>query len=232
MHNTKIINDIYLRQKEEGIIYHAKATNGNTKLGKAIYNINLPPVVTCNPDAPCFKECYGRKGHFLFKSAKESMLRNLMAFCQDSNRFFDDIAHQTQKCQYVRWFGNGDMPNTIFLAGMCKVARKNPKVNYLAFTKQYQIVNDYVAAGHKIPSNLRIVFSTWKTWIPNNPYNFPTTWVRFPEEGKSLSVDTKKENAVCNAVIPAKSFKCPSNCATCQACWHLKKGKSVEFKKH
>ena len=227
MYNTKAIMTVYNNNKEDGVIYRAKATNGNHKLGKAIFNINLPPVLTCNPKAPCFKECYGRKGHFLFTAVQNSMMRNLFAFCQDSKQFFDDIAYQTKLSLYVRWFGNGDMPNEEFLAGMCRVARKNPNVRYLAFTKQYHIVNDYIAAGHKIPRNLRIVFSCWKDWIPENPYNFPTTWVRFPESGKA-----KAENISYNSNIPAKAFKCPSNCAECQACWHLKKGGSVEFHKH
>lgn len=227
MYNTKAIMSVYNKNKENGVIYRAKATNGNQKLGKAIFNINLPPVLTCNPDAPCFKECYGRKGHFLFAAVQNSMMRNLFAFCQDSKQFFEDIAYQTKLSLYVRWFGNGDMPNEEFLAGMCKVARKNPNVRYLAFTKQYHIVNNYVAAGHKIPRNLRIVFSCWKDWIPENPYNFPTTWVRFPEAGKA-----KAENVSYNSLIPTKAFKCPNNCAECQACWHLKKGGSVEFHKH
>lgn len=227
MYNTNTIMSIYKKNKEEGMVYRAKATNGNHKLGKAIFNINLPPVLTCNPEAPCFKECYGRKGHFLFAAVQNSMMRNLMAFCQDSKQFFEDITYQTKLSLYVRWFGNGDMPNEEFLAGMCKVARKNPNVRYLAFTKQYRIVNNYVAAGHKIPRNLRIVFSCWKDWIPDNPYNFPTTWVRFPESGKA-----KQENINYNSNIPDKAFKCPSNCAECQACWHLKKGESVEFHKH
>jgi len=227
MYNTKAIMTVYNNNKENDVIYRGKATNGNQKLGKAIFNINLPPVLTCNPEAPCFKECYGRRGHFLFASAQNSMLNNLMAFCQNPDQFFEDIAYQTKLSLYVRWFGNGDMPNDTFLTGMCKVARKNPNVRYLAFTKQYHIVNDYIATGHKIPRNLRIVFSCWKDWIPDNPYNFPTTWVRFPESGKA-----KQENVSYNSNIPTKAFKCPSNCAECQACWHLKKGGSVEFHKH
>ena len=45
---------------------YAKVTNGNTKLGRAISNINLPAVVTCRKGAPCFKGCYALKGHFLY----------------------------------------------------------------------------------------------------------------------------------------------------------------------
>ena len=227
MFNSETIKKFYASNYKEGVIYQAKATNGNTKLGKAIFNINLPPVITCNPNAPCFKECYGRKGHFLFASAQNRMTMNLMAFCQNPDKFFYDIAMQTSLSKYVRWFGNGDMPNEEFLAGMCKVARKNPETRYLAFTKQYGVVNSYISKGHKIPSNLKIVFSCWKDWKPENPHNFPTTWVRFPETGKLAA-----ENKAYNSLIPSKAFKCPSNCAECQKCWHLPKKAAVEFHKH
>lgn len=232
MYNTKFIMSAYNQFKEEGVTYSVKATNGNTKLGKSICNINLPPIITCNPTAPCFKECYGRKGRFVYKSVKDRMMKNLMAFCQNPKQFFEDVAYQTKNCKYVRWFGNGDMPNEEFLIGMCQVARKNPNTRYLAFTKQYNIVNNYIAAGHRIPSNLNIVFSTWRTWVPNNPYNMPTAWVKFPEEGKSLTRKQKAENIECNKLIPAKAFKCLNDCSNCQSCWHLKKGTAVELHKH
>ena len=48
MYNTNTIMAIYNKNKEDGVVYRAKATNGNQKLGKAIFNINLPPVLTCS----------------------------------------------------------------------------------------------------------------------------------------------------------------------------------------
>lgn len=38
-------------------------SNANSKLGAQIYSINLPVGITCRPDAPCFKDCYARRGH-------------------------------------------------------------------------------------------------------------------------------------------------------------------------
>ena len=105
---------------------------------------------------------------------------------------------------------------------MCWVARKNKNVQYLAFTKQFRIVNKFVADGHKIPKNLHIVYSCWKNWVPGNPYNFPTTWVYFPN----------KKEGVYNELIPTKAVPCSGKCYACQKCWELKKGESVVFRKH
>ena len=224
---THEIEVMYNTFADKGMIYEARATNGNKKLGRQIFNINLPPVVTCNPKAPCFKGCYARKGHFLYSNVTKRQNENLFAFVQNPDKFFNDIAEQTKLSLYVRWFGSGDMPNMRFFEGMVKVARKNPNVKYLAFTKQYPIVNAYLDSGKKIPSNLKVVFSSWMEWIPENPHNLPTTWVKF-----DIAKKCEEEFVRFNANIPEKAFACPNGCANCLKCWQLKKGESVVFKKH
>lgn len=197
-------------------------STGVSKLGASIPSINLPPIVTCNPDAPCFKECYARRGHFMYQNVKNKYIDNLKAYKENPKQFFEDIAHGTRLSLYTRWHSSGDIVDEQYLAGMCWVARKNKNVQYLAFTKQFRIVNKYVADGHRIPKNLHIVYSCWKDWVPENPYNFPTTWVYFPN----------KKEGVYNELIPTKAVPCSGKCYACQKCWELKKGESVVFRKH
>ena len=224
---THEIETLYNTYADKEVEYHGKATNGNKKLGSAIFNINLPPIVTCNPNAPCFKQCYATHGHFLYPNVKNRQFENLFAFIQNPSQFFNEIAEQTQLCLYVRWFGSGDMPNMRFFEGMIEVAKKNKGVKYLAFTKQFPIVNAYLNFGRKIPSNLKIVFSNWMEWKAENPLNLPTTWVKFDPNKKQ-----EKDFARFNVHIPEKSHACPGDCAKCLKCWNLKKGESVYFKKH
>ena len=134
----------------------------------------------------------------------------------------EDVAYGTRLSLYTRWHSSGDIVDEQYLAGMCWVARKNKNVQYLAFTKQFRIVNKFVADGHKIPKNLHIVYSCWKNWVPENPYNFPTTWVYFPN----------KKEGMYNELIPTKAVPCSGKCYACQKCWELKKGESVVFRKH
>lgn len=238
--NEEIIANLYETNHVEGKIYHGKATNGNTKLGKTIFNINLPPVITCNPTAPCFKECYGRHGKFCFQNVQNRMYENLFAFWQNPEQFFKDIAKQTSLSLYCRWFGDGDMPSERFLEGMVFVAKSNPNCQYLSFTKQYEIVNSYIKNGGKIPKNLRIVFSCWGKWIPDNPYHFPMAWVEFPTCGKATSktkptkkmLATWKENKEINKLIPKSAFECPHQCDTCLHCWKMHKCQHTVFKFH
>lgn len=190
----------------------------NSKLG-IIPSVNLPAGETCRPDAPCHKDCYAKRGHWKYKNVIQSLAENLAEYKRDPDYYFDDIANKTRFDRFFRWHSSGDIVDAAYFVGMCKVARKNKETKYLAFTKKFDIVNDYVDAGHRIPKNLTIVFSGWDAdFKMQNPHNFPTTWVWF-------------KNKI-NSHIPEGSMPCGGKCEECLACWQLRKGQSVFFKKH
>ena len=197
---------------------YAKVSNTNSKLGGQIYSINLPPVVTCRSDAPCFKGCYACKGNWLFPNVKNSLQHNLEAYKSNPTLFFESVAAQTALVRFCRWHSSGDIVDMQYFEGMCKVARKNKGTHYLCFTKKYEIVNEFLSKGKRIPKNLSIVFSAWSNWIPENPYNLPMTYVY----GKEFN----------NELIPKDAIPCGGKCENCQACWTLKKGQHVYFLKH
>lgn len=206
-----------------------------SKLGVNIPSINLPPVVTCRLNAPCAKctakggGCYALRGHWLYKAVRENLWNNLALYKKNPTAFFDDIIYKTRINKYVRWFSSGDIVDIEFLKGMVKVAKKNKETKYLCFTKKFELVNEYLSKGGKIPSNLKIVFSTWRDFIPNNPYNLPMTYVMF-KGGKNKA--EKEANEKSNALIPHDAIPCIGDCSSCVGCWSLKKGQSVVFKKH
>ena len=197
---------------------YVKVSNTNSKLGGQIYSINLPPVVTCRADAPCFKGCYACKGNWLFPNVKNSLSHNLEAYKENPTLFFESIATQTALVRFCRWHSSGDIVDMKYFEGMCKVARKNKETHYLCFTKKYEIVNEFLSQGKRIPKNLSIVFSAWDNWIPENPYNLPMTYVY----GEKFN----------NELIPEDAITCGGKCENCQACWTLKKGQHVYFLKH
>lgn len=198
---------------------YANVSNTNTKLGASILSINLPAGITCRADAPCRKSgCYAMKGHWLYQNVKNSLQENLDAYVNNPSLYFDSIASQTALARFVRWHSSGDIVDAKYFEGMCKVARKNKATHYLCFTKKFEIINDFLASGKKIPKNLSVVFSAWSDWIPDNPYNLPTAYVY----GKNFN----------NDMIPKDSIPCVGRCESCQACWTLKKMMSVYFCKH
>lgn len=197
---------------------YANVSNTNSKLGAQILSINMPAGITCRPDAPCYKGCYAKHGHWLYGNVQKSLQENLEHYKENPKLFFDSVATQTALSRFVRWHSSGDIVNPEYFEGMCRVARKNKETHYLCFTKKYEIINSYLDSGKKIPKNLTIVLSAWSGWLPENPYNLPTTYVY----GKDFR----------NELIPQDSIPCVGHCDKCQACWQLKKGQSVWFVKH
>ena len=204
--------------------FHVTVSNSVSKLGKFIGCLNLPAGITCNPEAPCFKKCYARRGRFCFTTVHNSLMRNLTSYYADPKRFFSVISAESGTYKYFRWFSSGDIVDPAFFNGMIRVAKANPDTKYLCFTKQYKIVNDY-ADHHRIPKNLNVVFSTWGSWIPDNPHKFPMSYVEF-----------KKDTEGVNANIPSKAHECSGYCGECAktagSCWNLKKGECVRFHEH
>ena len=196
----------------------------NRKLGKFIPSVNLPPIITCRADAPCKKGCYATKGAYNYDNVKKSRFDNLNKFTQDSKKYFQEVINYLNNgdviYKFFRWHDSGDIVNEIYLDGMVKVANACKQTKFLAFTKKYELVNEYIAKGGKIPSNLRIVFSAWdKEWKFENPYNFPVYYVNFK----------KKEN---NPIIPKSAPICSGSCKECKTCWYAKAKEAIQCMQH
>lgn len=198
----------------------------NSKLGAQIPSINLPPIITCRKNAPCSHLCYACKGNFCYPNVKKSQLDNLNHYKTNPEDYFQQIVKFLTTglvtYKYFRWHSAGDIPDSQYLYKMIEVACVCPEVKFLAFTKQFEIVNNIIneIGIDNFPNNLKIVFSMWdKDYKVDNPYDFPTTWVDFKDKSK-------------NPQIPELSIPCIGKCYECQSCWSLHKGQSVVFHQH
>ena len=185
-----------------------------------IKSISMPRVITCAPDVPCAKTCYVR--HFDWRGVvRDAYENNLNLWLTDPDGFEQQAIAAAYGSFYFRWHVSGDIVSGDYLAMMCRVARKLKRTHFLAFTKQYDIVNSYLAAGKKIPGNLHILFSEWPQYNMNNPYNLPVAYVSF-------------KNGVCDA--PEGANECSGRCEACayagKNCWTLKKGQAVVLREH
>ena len=197
-------------------------SRANSKLG-SIPSINLPPITTCRENCPCAKLCYACKGRFRFKNVKQSMLRNLTIYNTDPVLYENSIIKAAYNARFFRFHAAGDIPDTDYLAMMCRIARKCKGTKFLAFTKKYEMINGYIGAGNKIPRNLKIVFSYWFGLYCFNPYKFPVAYIRL-------------KNGINQHEIPVYAHECSGNCAMCvggrKSCWSLRAGQSVVFDEH
>lgn len=198
-------------------------SNKNSKTGIACLNIAFP-VCTCREDAPCKEGCYACKGCQQFAKVQAAYYRNLRIYNDNPDNFFEQVYYKIKFANLpkVRWFDSGDIPEYDFFVRMVELCKKTPNVKHMAFTKKYEIVNEYIDKHGDLPDNLNVIFSAWhKLWNVPNPHGLAVAYVDFND--KTLNPD-----------IPNNAFHCPgreSTCSACGACWN-KRLKAVVFKQH
>jgi hypothetical protein len=197
--------------------------NKNSKTGAACLNLAFP-VCVCREDAPCKATCYACKGCQTMANVQAAYYRNLRLYHDDPDNFFEQVYCKVKfsGLPKVRLFDSGDFPDADFLVRLVDLCKKTPNTKYMAFTKKYEIVNEYIDKNGKLPENLNIIFSAWdKLWEVPNPHGLGMAYVDFDD--KRL-----------NPEFPKNAFVCPgraSTCSACGACWS-KRLKAVVFHQH
>ena len=197
--------------------------NGNGKTGKGCLTLSVP-TITCAPDAPCRKGCYCMKGRQTIPGVCGAYYRNYRIWCENPKGFEEQLIHilKYEGLPLFRWHDAGEIPDKEYLSMMFRVAIKFPNISFLAYTKKYDLVNEFLNE-HVIPENLCIRLSAWdKDWEVPNPHNLPMAYVDFTDKTKNPS-------------IPRNAFKCKGGseytCTTCRMCFK-KEVISVVFKQH
>lgn len=191
---------------------------GNSKMGH-IPSVSLPPIVTCSNCSSCAKKCYAAKLCRIYPSVKKAYDNNLEILKSDRNGYFLQVKAVASLTGFFRWHVSGDIIDIDYLDRMVKLARECKHTRFLAFTKNYQVVNNYLA-NHRKPKNLQIVFSVpFDGAIIDNPHNLPTAAV------------------ILKGYTPQPNYKiCGGNCSECAncniGCWELKKGETIAFYEH
>lgn len=193
-------------------------SRGNSKLG-AIPSVSLPACTTCNPSAPCFKKCYARRMTARRANVRDAYAKNLEIYNDDPRDYFEQIANTTITTRFFRYHVSGDIPGAEYFGYMITTAQLRPHCTFLAFTKQFNIVNAFLNDGGEIPQNLKIIFSNWGKWKCENPYKLPQCEIIFRGEQ------------------PAPDWKiCGGNCTDCACrgvgCWELKNGETIAIYEH
>lgn len=193
-------------------------SNGNRKMGE-IPSVSLPPIVTCKNCATCAKKCYAAKLCRIYKSVREAYNRNLEILTADRDSYFEQVKTACKMARYFRFHVSGDIIDVDYLDRMVKIARECKGTEILAFTKNYEDVNQYFTT-HKKPRNLHLIFSLPFTGATiENPHNMPMAAV------------------ILKGQEPKENYKvCGGNCTECACkgvgCWELKKGETIAFYEH
>lgn len=200
----------------------------NSKTGCGVIDLAFP-VVTCREDAPCKKsgKCYCMKGTQQMTTVLGAYYRNLRLYTNDPEDFWHQVWFKLAHCGLpkMRYFDAGDLPDYAFIDGMVETAKKFPEMKFMAFTKKYFLVNQWIDNNGELPANLNIIFSAWdKNWEILNPHHMPVAYVEFKESGLTPE-------------LPEKYNTCPNQkdklvtCSACGKCWRKDLG-TVVFKQH
>ena len=192
-------------------------SGGNRKLGD-IMNVSLVPIECCPRGIPCSKACYALKAYRMYPSTRKAWTTNAWLARNEPEIYFAQIAECIAAAQprYFRWHVAGDILNLGYLRQMCRIAAENQYTQFLAFTKAFDIVNEYENA-RKLPCNLSIIFSAWPGMNIDNPHGHRIAWLQDGEENR----------------VTAKAVQCPGQCQTCTLCFGRQNlNRDVVFFKH
>ena len=217
------LKDMIKRKNEYKTIedkLHVYFAKGNTKTGDAVPSVSLIPVYNCNNCSKCKDLCYDLRNDCCYTGCRDKRAVNTAILEANPDRYFNEINDGVKTLRFFRWHIGGDIINTYYFEKMVWIAKQNPHCEFLAFTKCFDIVNNWLDVN-VLPKNLHIIFSAWVGMEMDNRHNLPTSHPVF-FDGSTTAHD--------GAVY------CSGNCTDCakagEGCWAMNNGDEVIFLAH
>lgn len=222
---------------------HVNIQNGNLKLGKGIYSINLlagdEPLTkkdgtqltnvsgTCGGCCTnCKSDCYAIKTQVYRNRNIPSWANNTLLAKYDMDRFFNEIQSfiDNNMVSAIRYHSFGEIPSYEYLLKMVELATNNADVKFYTYTKRYEWLERYVREHYLLPSNLVINVSIW-----HNNYNNPYGFAEFIYDDGTDEEIAKLPH--CPAV-DKNGNETGFTCAKCKRCLRAKNGDRIAVYSH
>jgi hypothetical protein len=150
------------------------------------------------------------KGRYVFANVQAALYRRLDSIT--APLWAEAMAELITRTgdAYFRWHDSGDLQSVDHFARIVEVCNLTPQVRHWIPTREYRIVQDFIANGGEIPANLNVRFSAHMLGG-----NVPT----FPRLAGLVTVSTVSIDA-----RPDGAHACPAplqgnECGDCRACW-------------
>lgn len=184
-------------------------SKGNVKIGR-VMNVSLPPIMTCNHCKECKHYCYDVKACLQYPNTViDARIRNFSVLMKNRDEYFGRISwamSRRKKNKYFRWHVAGDIIDYDYFNRMVENARNHPDFIIWTYTKEYDIVNEWIKnhGGNKnaLPDNFTVMFSEWRGMEMINPYEMPEFRVVMKDDEYKPS--------------PKYNHYCPGNCDICK----------------
>lgn len=202
---------------------HIKISYGNRKTGALVPSISLIPVADCGNCSLCAKGCYDIRNVCFQKNVQWSRAVNSAILKANPGRYFAEVRDAVKYLRFFRWHVGGDIKDFPYLLNMVAIAEGTPTCEFLAFTKMYTLVNNYIKHIGPLPKNLHIIFSDWRDAKFDNPYNLPVS--------SPLWADGSTGPHCTDNV-----HMCGGDCSACaeihDGCWAAEPGETILFEAH
>lgn len=205
---------------------HVKFSYDNRKTGALVPSVSLIPVADCGNCAVCSRGCYDVRNVCFQKTLQKSRANNSAILREDPGKYWREIEQRISCLRFFRFHVGGDIKDYSYFVNMVGIAARNPHCEILAFTKMYDIVNEFIgyAGGvEQMPKNLHIIFSDWRGAEFENPYKLPVS--------SPLWADGTK-----GPHCTDKVYMCEGDCSACaetrNGCWAAKSGETILFEAH
>lgn len=223
---------------------HAHIVDGNQKVGKWIYCINLlsgdEPLTlsngmqltnisgTCEGCCEhCKNNCYAIRNQ-KFRSGKRNLIswsENTILAKQYPDHFFNDIQLFLNRSMVsaIRFHSFGEIPSFEYLLKMIELANNNPFVRFYTYTKRYEWL-EQVLKEQDLPQNLVINVSIW-----HNNYN---NYYNLPEFIYDDHTDPSLENIPHCPAVDKNWHETGVTCSSCKRCLFAIKGQKTAVYEH
>lgn len=218
--------------------------NGNSKLGKGIYAVNLLPgdsaltlangTQLTNVTGSCAGCCSGCKSAcYAINDTKryhntcvKSQGENTLLARFDRPRFFADVQRfiDNNMVAAIRIHSSGEFLNYEYFCGWVELIRNNPDVKFYCYTKRFNFVERFIESGGEIPANFALNMSIWHKNY-NNPHGLAEFIYDDGSEPELASVPH------CPAV-DENGHKTGMTCAACKKCINAKPGQRIAVYAH
>lgn len=161
------------------------------------------PTSMCNQ-----KNCYAKRGFFLFPNVREAQARRLAAISSPGwvEAFVTILRLRYPTVTYFRWHASGDLQSFDHLMNIMSVAAACPGIRFWLPTHEHALISQIKPEW--VPTNLMIRLSADLISQPA-----PRSWP-FTSTVHSVYGDPPPGSVEC------RSHDRDNSCGTCRACWN------------
>lgn len=218
--------------------------NGNSKLGRGIYAVNLLPgglpltlkdgtqltnvigsCAGCSKD--CEHNCYAINDAKRFHNTViKSQGANTLLARFDRERFFADVQRfvDYNMIAAIRIHSSGEFLSYEYFLDWIAFAARNPEIKFYCYTKRFNFIERYLKNGDTFPGNFVVNVSIWKGNY-KNPYGLPEF---IYDDG----TDPELESVFHCPAVDKDGRKTGVTCAACKLCINAKNGERIAVYAH